>query len=284
MDGTSTVLTNAATQRKTPLSWIDTHVHMDASEFDSDREQVLLHAKQSGITCCLNPSVNVASFAAVHALAVASQARNDWPRLLPAFGIHPLHVARAGADDLLLLEQQIAAHRPVAIGEIGLDGYPGAPALDHQRPLFEAQLVLAATHGLPVLLHVRHAVEAVIQTLKRIQGPRQKIPGGIAHAFNGSESQAEQLTRMGFLLGFGGSLTYEGSTRIRRLAKSLPLNHIVLETDAPDMAPAWLPQGRNEPASLPKIAQTLAGLRGMTLSALSIQTSANVRTLISDCV
>ena len=185
---------------------------------------------------------------------------------------------------LLLLERQITTHRPIAIGEIGLDGYPGAPDMNQQRPLFEAQLALAAKHGLPVLLHVRHAVEDVIQMLKRIQGSQQKIPGGIAHAFNGSESQAEQLIRMGFLLGFGGSLTYEGSTRIRRLASSLPLSHIVLETDAPDMAPAWLRQGRNEPASLPRIAQTLAVLRGMTLSALSIQTTANVQALIADRV
>ncbi len=284
MDGTSIMMTDAATQREAPLSWIDTHVHMDASEFDSDREQVLLRARQSGVTYCLNPSVSAASFAPVHALAATSQTRSDWPRLLPAFGIHPLHVAQAGVDDLLLLEKQITAHRPVAIGEIGLDGYPGTPDLAQQRPLFETQLALAAAHGLPVLLHVRHAVEAVIQTLKRIQGSRQKIPGGIAHAFNGSESQAAQLTRMGFLLGFGGSLTYEGSTRIRRLAKSLPLNHIVLETDAPDMPPAWLHQGRNEPASLPRIAQTLAALRDIAPRVVSAQTSANVRALITDYV
>ena len=281
MDGTLIMMADAATQREAPLSWIDTHVHMDAPEFNSDREQVLLCAKQSGVTCCLNPSVNVASFATVQALAAASLTRSDWPRILPAFGIHPLHVTQANADDLLLLEQQIIGHRPIAIGEIGLDGYPGMPNLDQQRPLFEAQLALAAMHGLPVLLHVRHAVEAVIQTLKHMQGSQQKIPGGIAHAFNGSEIQAEQLTRMGFLLGFGGSLTYAGSTRIRRLASSLPLNHIVLETDAPDMAPVWLHQGRNEPASLPKIAQTLAALRGIALSTLSVQTTANVRTLIA---
>ena len=284
MDGTAIMITDATAQSEMRLSWIDTHVHMDAAEFNMDRAQVLQRAQQVGITCCLTPSVSRASFAPVYALAVESQTRNDWPRLLPAFGIHPLYVDQADADDLLLLERQITTHRPIAIGEIGLDGYPGAPDMNQQRPLFEAQLALAATHGLPVLLHVRHAVEDVIQMLKRIQGSQQKIPGGIAHAFNGSESQAEQLIRMGFLLGFGGSLTYEGSTRIRRLASSLPLSHIVLETDAPDMAPAWLHQGRNEPASLPRIAQTLAVLRGMTLSALSIQTTANVQALIADRV
>ena len=132
-----------------------------------------------------------------------------------------------------------------------------------------------------MLLHVRHAVEDVIQSLKRVQGTRQKIPGGIAHAFNGSESQAAQLMRMGFMLGFGGSLTYEGSTRIRRLAASLPLEHLVLETDAPDMAPSWLERARNESAELPKIANILAELRGISLSRLADQTSNNAQKLIA---
>lgn len=261
--------------------WVDTHIHWDASEFDPDREQALVRAKQAGVVCCFNPSVIASGFESVRALATASQTRCDWPRILPAYGVHPLYVNQATNADLQDLERQLAMHRPMAVGEIGLDGYPGAPDMTEQRTWFEAQLALAAKYSLPVLLHVRHAVEDVIQSLKRVQGTRQKIPGGIAHAFNGSESQAAQLMRMGLMLGFGGSLTYEGSTRIRRLAATLPLEHLVLETDAPDMAPSWLERARNESAELPKIANILAELRGISLSRLADQTSNNAQKLIA---
>lgn len=264
------------------LPWIDTHVHWDAHEFDTDRVAALSRARHAGVTCCLNPSVSVQGIEPVCRLAEASRSHEDWPRILPAFGIHPLYVEQLAEGDLTMLEQQLVTRRPVALGEIGLDAYAGAPDMDRQRQIFEDQLALAATHELPVLLHSRHAVEFVIQSIKRIQGSRHKIPGGIAHAFNGSESQAEQLIRMGFLLGFGGSLTYEGSTRIRRLAIHLPLDAIALETDAPDMAPEWLHQARNESSELPKIADKLAALRGISAATLSAQTHSNVRRLIPD--
>ena len=263
------------------LSWVDTHVHWDAAAFDLDREQALIRAKQAGVDCCFNPSVDVLGFHAVEALAAASQTRQDWPTILPAYGIHPLYIEKVADTDLHVLDQQLEAHHPIAVGEIGLDGYTGAPDMAQQRPWFEAQLDLAIKHSLPVLLHVRHAVEEVIQSLKRVQGKRAKIPGGIAHAFNGSESQAEQLMRMGFLLGFGGSMTYEGSTRIRRLAAQLPLEHIVLETDAPDMAPAWLRNTRNEPSELPRIAQILADLRGISIEVVAELTSTNAQKVMA---
>lgn len=262
------------------LEWIDTHVHWDATEFDLDRDAALVRARQAGVVSCLNPSVMVADIDAVRTLGVASQSRPDWPLILPAFGIHPLYVSRATDDDLVFLDRQLSVHRPVAVGEIGLDGYAGAPDMNLQRRCFEAQLALAVKHTLPVLLHSRHAVEAVIHSLKRVQRTHGKVSGGIAHAFNGSESQAAQLMDMGFLLGFGGSLTYEGSTRIRRLATILPLTHLVLETDAPDMAPVWLRGARNESTEMPKIARVLAELRGTSVDALSEMTCTNVRRLL----
>lgn len=265
------------------LSWIDSHVHWDAPEFAADRGEALSRAKQAGVVCCLLPAVEVASFADVQTLAEAAHARPDWPVLLAAYGIHPLYIDRTQAEDLATLDAQLKAHRPAAIGEIGLDAYTGGatppPDFSRQQHFFEAQLALAVEHQLPVILHSRHAVEAVILSLKRVQGGRQKIPGGIAHAFNGSQSQAEQLIKLGFLLGFGGSLTYDGSKRIRRLAASLPLETIVLETDAPDMSPAWLQRQRNEPAQLPRIAQALAVLRGEPLARLAAQAAANLQRL-----
>lgn len=265
----------------TALTWIDSHVHWDAPEFATDRDAALVRARTAGITHCINPAVDVAGCNAVQTLADTSLLRPDWPRILPAFGIHPLYVMQAQSDDLTTLDAQLRASRPVAMGEIGLDRFRGAPDLAIQRAWFEAQLALAATHALPVILHVRHAVEDVIQSLKRIQGRAQKIPGGIAHAFNGSREQADQLIRMGFLLGFGGSCTYEGSTRIRGLLQALPSSALALETDAPDMAPAWLHGQRNESAQLCRIAQTVAALRAEPLALLAQTTRENIRRLLA---
>lgn len=256
--------------------WIDTHVHWDAAEFDPDRDAVLRNAFEAGVSCTLNPSVAVSGIPEIQALSNASLERDDWPQVWPAYGIHPLYVEQAQPMDVACLETFIKAHRPIALGEIGLDGYTGAPAMTIQQRWFEDQLALAIEYELPVIMHVRHAVEAVIHTLKRVQGKHRKLRGGIAHAYNGSAAQAAELIRLGFLLGFGGSLTYDGSTRIRRLATELPVQSIVLETDSPDMSPSWLRHQRNEPSALPKIAGTFALLRAMPVEAIRLQVNANV--------
>lgn len=246
------------------MGWVDTHVHWDAAEFDLDRDAALQRAYSAGVTHCFNPSVNMQSIAKVQALAATSKQRADWPILHPAYGIHPLYVDSASSLDLDKLALEIESARPLAIGEIGLDRYASAPDFMRQKEWFEAQLNLAVEFGLPVLLHVRHAVEDIIQSIRYVQGRHGKqLIRGIAHAFNGSEQQARQLAEMGFLLGFGGTITYEGSRRIRRLAQVLPISCLVLETDAPDMPPSWLRQQRNQSAELPRIAESLASLRNI---------------------
>jgi len=260
----------------TITGWVDTHVHWDAAEFDIDRDAALSRAFTAGVRNAFNPSVCVSGIDKVQALCQDSLAHPDWPRIWPAYGVHPLYVQQAAENDLASLETALKSACPIAIGEIGLDGYPGAPDLEQQRGWFEDQLVLAIEYALPVIMHVRYAVEDVIRMLKRVQGRHRKLTGGIAHAYNGSAEQAEQLIRLGFLLGFGGSLTYEGSTRIRRLATELPVECLVLETDAPDMSPSWLRQQRNESAALPRIAEMLAQLRGISVETLRVQIGANV--------
>ena len=249
--------------------WVDTHVHWDAAEFEADRDEALQRAYAAGVTHCLNPSVDVQSMGHVHALATASMQRVDWPTLHPAFGIHPLYVNMASPRDLDHLVNTIVREQPIAIGEIGLDRYPGAPDFALQKQWFEAQLALAIEYDLPVLLHVRHAVEDVIQSVRSVQGRgSRQLRGGIAHAFNGSLQQALQLVDMGFLLGFGGTLTYNGSTRIHQLARELPMENLVLETDAPDMPPSWLRRQRNQSSELPRIAESLASLRQIEVGSL----------------
>lgn len=254
------------------MRWIDTHCHLDAAEFAPDRDDVALRARDAGIAMQVLPAVRVADFEAVRDLAHRFG-------LSYALGIHPLYVDAAGADDLDRLAQALTRWRDdprlVAVGEIGLDGF--VPGLDRERQqrFYRAQLVLARAAGLPVILHLRRSADDLLAGLRRVP-----VAGGIAHAFNGSEAQALELVARGFALGFGGAMTSDRALRIRRLAAGLPASAIVLETDAPDIPPQWLrlpgaAPGRNEPAQLPRIAATLAGLRGWTLAHTAEATTAN---------
>lgn len=249
-----------------PALFIDTHCHLDAAEFDADRDAVAARAARAGVARVVVPAVAAANFAAVAACC------RRYPGCAPAYGIHPLFVDRAVPADLAALRALIERERPVAIGEIGLDFFvPGVDAA-RQADYFVAQLKLAREFDLPVLLHVRRAQDTVLKHLRRVGGR-----GGIAHAFNGSRQQAEAFVKLGFKLGFGGAMTYPRATRIRDLASGLPLEAIVLETDAPDMAPEFAARGRNSPEYLPRIAQTLAELRRLPLAEVAAATAANSR-------
>jgi TatD DNase family protein len=265
------------------LSWIDTHCHLDAREFDADRPAVVARAEAAGVTMQVIPAVGVFNFETVRALAHEHG-------LAYALGIHPLCVGDAADDDLDRLEQALQSHqddpRLVAVGEIGVDLFlPGLVALRaRQEHFYRAQLKLARRAGLPVLVHVRRSSDAVLAGLRRIE-----VPGGIAHAFNGSDQQASLFVERGFRLGFGGALSFETAHQIRRIAISVPASALVLETDSPDIPPHWLyrtaaergatspplPQARNEPAEVARIAQGLAALRGVSLAELAALTRAN---------
>ena len=257
---------------------IDTHCHLDATELAHDVDTARQLARSRGVVQLVIPAVDVHNFGAVRMLA---HRHGDGYGL----GIHPMCTPGAGAAELDTLRQWLAQSMAdphlVAVGEIGLDFF--VPGLDatHQEQLFEEQLKLAQRFGLPVLLHVRRSADRVLKGLRNVPGVT-----GIAHAFNGSLQQAEAFIRLGFKLGFGGGMTHERALQLRRLARDLPLESIVLETDTPDIPPHWLyktaaeradgsPQGRNTPAELPRIAQVLADLRGVPLAELAYQTTAN---------
>lgn len=248
---------------------IDTHCHLDAAEFDADRDEVHGAALAAGVERMVVPAVAVDRFSKTK-MVVAR-----YPGCVAAYGIHPLYVMQAGEADLGILRDWLSREPAVAVGEIGLDLFVGDSDPARQTHFFVEQLKLAREFDLPVLLHVRRAVDPILKQLRRI-----RVRGGIAHAFNGSRQQADELIKLGFALGFGGAMTYGGSTRIRQLAASLPLESIVLETDAPDIPPAWLNRGRNSPAELVRIADTLAELRGMTRWAVSAATAANARRVL----
>jgi len=253
---------------------IDTHCHLDAAEFAADRDAVVAAARAAGVSAMLIPAVESANFSAVRACC------QRYAGCFPAYGLHPLYLECASDADLVILRDWLVselggATPPVALGEIGLDFHqPGFDVL-RQEHFFVEQLKVARDFNLPVLLHVRRAVDQVLKGLRRVGVKR-----GIAHAFNGSRQQADELIRLGFKLGFGGAMTYPGSTRIRQLAATLPIDAIVLETDAPDIPPCWLAGGRNTPLELPRIAATLAELRGVSSAQILAATSANALSLL----
>ncbi len=259
------------------MDWVDTHCHLDAPEFAHEVAAVVSRAHDADVRRLVLPAVRVDDAHRVRELAHAFDS-------VYALGIHPLCVGEAADSDLDRLAQLLSQWkddpRLVAVGEIGLDHF--VPDLDRERQFrfYEAQLRMASAVELPVLLHVRRSADALLKGLRRTP-----VRGGIAHAFNGSHQQACAFVQRGFALGFGGTLTFDRSLQIRRLATQLPAHALVLETDAPDIPPQWLyrpaavrqqhPPARNEPAELPRIAQVLADLRGWSLSETARITTAN---------
>ncbi len=241
---------------------IDTHCHLDAAEFNADRDNIALGAKRAGVHQIVVPAVARDNFQTVIDLA------HQYAHCYMALGIHPMYVDSANPSDLTLLKQliseQLTHQNPkiVAVGEIGLDFFITQQNRETQEYFFVEQLKIAQMFELPVILHVRRAVDDVLKQLRRYP-----VVGGIAHAFNGSPQQAEKLIALGFKLGFGGAMTYTRALKIRELAKNLPIESIVLETDAPDIPPEWVgTKGRNSPAELIKIAQVFADIRGIPVS------------------
>lgn len=268
-------------------NWIDTHCHLDAPEFAPDVAAVRARARERGVVHCVLPAVEVAHFERVRRLA--HEFGDSY-----ALGIHPLYVQRAAAEDLARLDAALTQYRGdprlVAVGEIGLDYFVPelmhSPLRERQEYFYVEQLKLARQHGLPVILHVRRSADMLLKGLRTVGNGGGYQWQGIAHAFNGSLQQAQAFIALGLKLGFGGALTYERAQNLRRLATELPLDAIVLETDAPDMPPHWLyrtaeqrgngaTQGRNEPGELPRIAQVLAELRQQPIERIADASTAS---------
>jgi TatD DNase family protein len=249
--------------------WIDTHCHLDAHEFGAESLDVAARAARAGVSMIVIPAVERGNFGVVRELAHAA------PNACYALGIHPIYVPQARDEDLAALrrlaEEAIGDPRFVAIGEIGLDFFIPMlcePAMrEKQERFLREQLRIARDMDLPILTHVRRSQDQVLKHLRQI-----RPHGGIAHAFNGSFQQAQNFIDIGFRLGFGGAMTFTRALQIRRLALELPLDAIVLETDAPDIAPSWIHPGRNSPEELPAIGRMLAELRGMPEDAVRAAT------------
>ncbi len=249
---------------------IDTHCHLDAPEFNADRDAEVQASIAQGIAAIVVPAVCTSNFQTVISLS------KQYPQCWYALGWHPMYIDAAKPSDMHALHQLIAQqlsepNKLLAVGEIGLDFFVTKHNAETQSYFFTEQLKIAREFDLPVILHVRRAIDDVLKHLRRYQ-----VRGGIAHAFNGSLQQAEMFVNMGFKLGFGGAMTYTRALKIRELAQAVGIEAIVLETDAPDIPPEWIgTQGRNSPKELLKIAEVLADLRGVQVTQIIENTSKN---------
>ena len=246
----------------------DSHVHLDDAAFDPDRDEVIARAADAGESMLVLPAIDAASWPRIKALC-ASHAN-----IFPAYGLHPMYLAQHTHDHLRRLGPWLEGDDAVAVGEIGLDFHD--PALDPQmqRVYFHEQLALARDHDLPVIMHARGALEEVIQTLRRWPGLR-----GVVHSFSGSEQQALQLFGMGFHIGIGGPVTYDRAQRLRRIVRDMPLDHLLLESDAPDQPNTSHRGERNEPERITEVMHCIATLRDVPDADVAAVTTANTRRL-----
>jgi TatD DNase family protein len=251
------------------LRLFDSHSHLDAPEFDPDRDQVLARARIEGVDEQLIPAVDRAGWPALKQLC-ANEAG-----LYPAYGLHPMYLDQHQPAHLAELRQWIWQEQAPAIGECGLDFFVEGLDADAQRFYFNGQLELARDFDLPLVIHARRSVEEVILSLRRIGGLR-----GIVHSYSGSEEQARLLVDMGFLIGIGGPVTYERAQRLQRIAKDLPLDALVLETDSPDQPGSGHRGLRNEPAHLLEVLSAVARLRDCDEVALAEATRSNMRRML----
>ncbi len=250
------------------MQLFDSHCHLDADEFDGDREAVIARAQAAGVNAQVVPAVTAASWPKLRQTCTLTTG------LYPAYGLHPMFLAEHRPEHLQALEEWVQRERPLAIGECGLDFFVEDLDPEAQRFYFQGQLDIAHDHQLPVVVHARRAVDEVIQRIRRTGGLR-----GVVHSFSGSPEQARQLWQLGFLIGLGGPLTYPRANRLRTLVAQMPLEYLLLETDAPDQPDAGIRGQRNEPARLAEILRTVAELRGQPEAEIAAQTTTNARRL-----
>lgn len=251
---------------------IDAHCHLDFEVFDKDRAQVLQRAREQNIRHMIIPGTQADYWPRISRLC------KQYANLHACYGLHPYWSARHNEHDLDTLARFIRTNPAVAIGECGLDfrtqQAPQKQDREQQLLFFEAQLALARERKLPVVIHAVRATETVIQCLKKFKGVH-----GMIHSYSGSLEQAEQLIDLGFYISLSASITYKSAKKIRRVAKRIPLQHLLLETDAPDQTDEKHRGRRNEPAFLNNTLNALASLRAESEEHIARQTTENARKL-----
>jgi len=254
------------------IDLVDSHCHLDSPQFDADREAVIGRSMGSGVTRMVNPGVDVPSSRTAVSLAQQHES------IYAAVGIHPHDAKTLDVDALEELKGLALSPKVVAIGEIGLDYYRNLSPRDVQRRAFEMQLEMAAELGLPVIVHDRDAHDDVLGILRDWHSAFD-IRVGVLHSFSGDVAMAEQVVALGFFIGVSGPVTYRNADRLRQVVRAVPLERLLIETDAPYLTPQPQRGQRNEPAFVRRVAQAVADVRGLTLEQVAVQTTANAGVL-----
>jgi TatD DNase family protein len=247
---------------------IDSHCHLDLEPLRTELPEILREACTAGVQGFVVPGVHPRNWRGIAAVAAENR------EIFPAFGIHPMH-AECVSDQVLCQLSELGS-RAVAIGEIGLD--PAYPvSLEQQEKAFRAQLQVAVTLGLPVLVHCRRSFQRLLKILHEEHAAQV---GGIMHAFSGSVEMAHDFIRLGFAISISGTVTWNKAVKPLQLARDLPLEQLVLETDAPDMTPQRHRGAINRPAWLREAAEKVAELRGISQEEVARVTTENVRRIL----
>lgn len=247
---------------------IDSHCHIDFSDFDGDRNEVIHRAQQHGVEKIIVPGIQRTYWERVRHCC------DTYPALYPCYGLHPYFIAEHSSNDIQALANYIEQHRPVAVGECGLDFFLKELDRDQQQFYFEQQLDIALQADLPVVIHARKSTEAVIDAIRQRPGLR-----GMIHSYSGSYEQAVKLIDLGFYLSFGGPLTFQQASRLRKLVSQLPLDSILIETDAPDQPGQMANRQRNEPAFIVEVVEQIALLQHTDTNRVADITTENAKAL-----
>lgn len=250
------------------ITLIDSHSHLDAPEFDADRDDVIRRSRAAGVVTQIIPATTASSWPALRDLCARSRG------LYPAYGLHPTFLDHHHIGHLDQLREWVDRESPVAVGECGLDHWVDGLDREEQLRYFLAQLDLAKATDLPVIVHARRAYDEVTAAFRRVGGLR-----GVVHSFSGSQAQAEQLWKLGFLIGIGGPVTYPRARRLRGIVAAMPIDYLLLETDSPDQPLCGHQGHRNEPARLVDVLATVAELRQESPDALARATRLNTERL-----
>ncbi len=246
---------------------IDTHCHFDEPDFADDRSLLVDKMSALGVSDLIFPAISAKHWPRLRDICATS------PHFHASYGLHPVYLAEHTPADLVSLRHWLKQEQLVAIGECGLDFF--LPELDiaQQESLFTTHLILAREFELPLIIHARRSLDCVLKHIRRFSD--KKNLGGVIHSFAGSQQQADMLIKLGFYLGVGGTVTYPRAQRLRQVLANVPLERLLLETDAPDQPDSAWRGKRNDPTRLPVIAASLAELQGESLEHIAEITTAN---------
>ncbi len=255
------------------MSLIDSHCHLDSAEFDADRDEVVQRALDAGV----DHMVAIGTGSGPPDLEAGVRLADKYPAFYATLGVHPHDAAKATPGDLRRLEQLLSHSKTVAVGEIGLDYHYDFSPRDTQKSIFIEQMAIAAAVRKPIVIHTREAWDDTIALIEQHWAPT-KLPG-IMHCFSGGPAEAHRALALGFYLSFGGIVTFPKALDVQAAARAVPADRILIETDAPYLAPVPKRGKRNEPALIVHTAQKLAALRGESYEDVSRITTENFRRL-----